>query len=243
MTAKRLLVTDADNTLWDTDAVYVRAQLELLDRIEESYNIAFDSTDRLAFVRRLDQELAREHPLGLRYPPQLLVEALVATGVGRRTNPAQTSPAHTDDYKVSIDKIAETFLAQVLNEIPNLRPGVSNALPLLVASGATIVVFTEGDPHRCERLLATHDLRRHVSAITAARKTVESYVTILRTYSREDDPIMVGDQLDRDIVTAQRAGFKGIYFPGSFEPDWVRAVEATPDYIISSFDDILAIIQ
>jgi putative hydrolase of the HAD superfamily len=243
VTAKRLLVTDADNTLWDTDAVYAGAQLDLLDRIEELYNVAFDSTDRLAFVRRLDQELAREHPLGLRYPPRLLVEAIVATGGGRHTNIRQTAPVHPDDDSASINKIAESFLARVLSEIPSLRPGVSKTLPLLVANGAAIVVFTEGDPHRCERLLAVHDLRRHVSTITATRKTVQSYETILRTYSRVDDPMMVGDQLDRDIVTAQRAGFKGIYFPGSFEPEWVRAVEATPDYLISSFDDILDIIQ
>jgi phosphoglycolate phosphatase-like HAD superfamily hydrolase len=66
---------------------------------------------------------------------------------------------------------------------------------------------------------------------------------MLRANRSAGDPIMVGDQLDRDIIMAQSAGFRGVYFPGSFEPEWVRTVQATPDYVISSFSEILEIVH
>ena len=242
MNADRLLVTDADNTLWETDAVYARAQLDLLRRVEQSFHFTSDSPDRLAFVRRIDQDLARWHPLGLRYPPQLLVHAIAARGAGTDTS-AQLMGANPSEYDPRVNKIAADFLAQVSDEVPILRPGVSNTLPRLAASGVNIVVFTEGDPNRCEAYSVAHDLKRCILSITAARKTVESYETMLRANRSAGDPIMVGDQLDRDIIMAQSAGFRGVYFPGSFEPEWVRTVQATPDYVISSFSEILEIVH
>lgn len=243
MTAERLLVTDADNTLWDTDAVYARAQLDLLMRVEESCKFTLHSTDRLSFVRMLDQKLACQHPLGLRYPPQLLVEAIATSGAGKHAESTHSIAADSEAYHASVNKIAADFLARVSTEIPSLRPGVSKTLPLLTASGVKIVVFTEGDPNRCERLLTEHNLRSHISSITAVKKTVEAYEAILRANSKRNDPIMVGDQLDRDIAIAQGAGFKTVYFPGTFEPEWVRTVEVRPDYVISSFDEILDIVH
>jgi hypothetical protein len=52
---------DADNTLWDTDAVFASAQLELLAGVEELVGIGSVATDPLAFIREIDQQLAERH--------------------------------------------------------------------------------------------------------------------------------------------------------------------------------------
>ena len=77
MTHRELvIVTDADNTLWDTDAVFRDAQLLLLSRVESAVGAPCPEADRLLFVRRYDQALAQNHHLHLRYPPQLLVRSV-----------------------------------------------------------------------------------------------------------------------------------------------------------------------
>src|SRR4051812_6345456 len=73
--ANTTVFVDADNTLWDTDTVFAHAQLDLLAAVEDAAGISITATDRLAFIRELDQQLAERHHQGLRYPPRLLVRA------------------------------------------------------------------------------------------------------------------------------------------------------------------------
>src|SRR5262245_46559998 len=75
MAALNSLFTDADNTLWDTNAVYARAQLLLLHSLAGEHMFESD-VEALDFVRRIDQRIARLHPKGLRFPPMLLASAL-----------------------------------------------------------------------------------------------------------------------------------------------------------------------
>src|SRR5688572_22419936 len=77
-----IILADADNTLWDTNAVFRDAQLQLLVRIEAEVGSLCPSEDRLGFVRVYDQALAQRHHLHLRYPPQLLVRSIEAGMAG-----------------------------------------------------------------------------------------------------------------------------------------------------------------
>src|SRR5215475_8527897 len=77
-----VVFADADNTLWDTDDVYARAQVDLLKTIEFESGIKIENKDRLAFVRSLDQALAEKHRFGLRYPPRCLARALILVMTG-----------------------------------------------------------------------------------------------------------------------------------------------------------------
>src|SRR4051812_16980882 len=80
------VVTDADNTLWDTDRVYIDAQLWLLEQVENQVHAQVLEEDRLGYVRAIDQLLAKQHHAGLRYPSILLVMALgsALSGAPRR---------------------------------------------------------------------------------------------------------------------------------------------------------------
>src|SRR5262245_40548576 len=78
-----LWVSDADNTLWDTDSVYRLAHLALLSRVELELGLRADTKDRLHYLREVDQGLATLDHRGLRYPPAMLISATASrlTGV------------------------------------------------------------------------------------------------------------------------------------------------------------------
>jgi len=56
-----VLVTDADNTLWDTNAMYADAQISLYKRISQKLKLS-TSKESLSFVREIDQAIAQKHP-------------------------------------------------------------------------------------------------------------------------------------------------------------------------------------
>ena len=51
-----VIVFDADNTLWDTNAVFRTAQLELL-RVFEKHGLVTSAEEELSTLRQIDQQL------------------------------------------------------------------------------------------------------------------------------------------------------------------------------------------
>jgi len=241
--SSRLLVTDADNTLWETDAVYAAAQLNLLHRVEAAYQFDFDSRDRLGFVRGFDQAIARRHQKGLRYPVGLLVRAIASFGAQQNLPRAVAEALATEHLNSTDEGIADSFVSFVANEVPELRSGVVEAVPTVARNDVKIVVFTEADSSRCKRLLTIHGLIKYVYAIVSERKSVEAYRELSRRFEYGQIPVMVGDQLDRDIELSQLAGYRTVHFPGSFNPEWVQSLEVSPDFVIASFNDVLGILD
>src|SRR5271169_1609629 len=79
MLSRPHIFTDADNTLWDTNGVFVEAQLAMLRELEMATGLsAPEAEDRgLEFLRHVDQNIAASHPERLRYPPVLLARGLL----------------------------------------------------------------------------------------------------------------------------------------------------------------------
>lgn len=239
-----LLVTDADNTLWDTNSVYAEAQIMLLEQIEKVLNKVTDSPDRLGFVRAIDQQLAILHGHTLEYPPDLLAigiaEALneitpedaarrAVAGIDRRTD-------------IPTKRLAQSFLNHIRRRIPNLRTGVFDALPRIYNMGAIIVIATEGKVQRCRNLLAHHELAPYIARVVEGKKSPDMFAKIASIYEYPTIKFVVGDQLDRDIVPGKSAGYYTIYFSGGFKPSWERYAYIKPDYTISSFSEVCTII-
>lgn len=223
--ARRTVVfTDADNTLWDTDAVYADAQLSLLSDLESAYGGSIVEIDRLAFVRKADQGIALSHELGLRYPPRLLVEALLQ-GV------------ELDDRLLG--EIEEAFIARLSNSVPNLRPGVSDGLERLSSAGVPITIVTEGGEQRCRDLLIEHEIDQLIADVISSKKTSALFFQLADIDQMQ---YFVGDQLDVDIAFARAAGFDTIYFPGNFTPHWTSRVQDVSKYQIASFAEVPQIV-
>ena len=241
---KVLLVTDADNTLWDTDAIYAAAQLKLLATIEAVSQRNCGAHDRLAFVRRIDQGIAYRHPLHLRYPPNCLIVALSARIDGVPVETAITNALHAGEIPTENRfKAAErAFLEHTTHTVPNLRVGVTEFFQTELSKRLTVVIATEGSARRCWAILEAHGLDDRVQSIESGSKTEGLYARIAANH---EDPhrVAVGDQTDRDIAGARDAGFITVLFPSAFNPEWVVNNAAQPDFTITSFAQILEIIS
>ena len=243
-----LVVTDADNTLWDTNSVYAEGQLELLERIERDTGFKAETRNRLAFIRAIDQELARLSNYDLKYPPELLVHAVAThlTGVSPEKAAENSIDSRTragGDTKMR--QHVKWFIGHLKRKIPRLRRGVKTGISKLNQIGIPLIILTEGNRERCQALLDHYNLSNLIVRIIAGRKQVSLYERISLEFGGSlDTKVMVGDQLDRDILTAKQAGYITIYFPSRFQPAWIAADKTSvADYQISSFKQVPSIIE
>src|ERR1700678_1534645 len=129
MNYERLLVSDADNTLWETDEVFAAAQLDLLQSVEEDYGLRVPNNDRLKFVREFDQALASRHSEGLKYPVRRLVHSIVSAIQHGDAELAINEALQRESADSKAETIANAFVERVLHVIPALRSGVEKTVP------------------------------------------------------------------------------------------------------------------
>ncbi|MDH4744201.1 HAD family hydrolase [Sphingomonas sp. CBMAI 2297] len=237
---------DADNTLWDTDEVFARAQLALLEQVEAAVGLKAATTDRLSFIRACDQAIAARHHDGLRYPPHLLVRALVFALQGQPSEVAARAAwsNHLPSMLASVDEVAlvKRFFA-ALKQQPALRPGVVEGLMMLEKANATVLIVTEAARARVEETAAELGLTGHFTRVIEGKKRPDLFRRIVRLTGDPATAYMVGDQLDRDIAPAKEAGLRTIYFPGNFVPRWTLDKEKVgPNHQVSDFAEAAAII-
>jgi putative hydrolase of the HAD superfamily len=235
-----VVFTDADNTLWDTNDVFATAQLNMLERVETVVGRKYEGGDRLSFLRAVDQELARVHPGGLRYPPSLLAKGLAFALAGEIASRAARKAWRSDEAaQISFDAkpIGERFFVD-LKVTPQLRSGVLTGMKKLHDAGCVISVLSEGHREKITSLLEQYGLNKLVDKVLEAPKNSALYERAKRLQSASGQAFMIGDQLDRDIASAKEAGLITVYFPGGFKPGWLPAEDqAKPDVVVSSYDE------
>jgi putative hydrolase of the HAD superfamily len=215
-----ILFSDADNTLWDTDAVYRRAHQWLFSELVTTWAVTAEIPDPVGFVRSVDQELAESHPAHLRYPPSLLVNELLG-----RLLPNGVSPSES-----KANEIASEFI-KMTSELPVLREGVREGLEHLHFLKYPVHVITETRLERCARLLQHHNIAEYVESVESVTKDEQYFMRLRERLSADTPGWVVGDQLTRDVLPAHSAGFHTLYFPGSFQPRWEQPVVLDPDII------------
>lgn len=56
---------------------------------------------------------------------------------------------------------------------------------------------------------------------------------------RPEDAVMIGDDIESDVLGAQRAGITGVLVKtGKYQPEALRDANGTPDHVIDSFADL-----
>lgn len=227
------IYTDADNTLWDTDAVFRAAQIALLDHVETIAAAKTSASDRLAFVREYDQAIASQHHERLRYPPALLAHALMLALRG--TSPTEAAKRVIRDGGLPVTDDAVGRFAGMLKTLPPLLPGVREGIDLAERGGFKIYVVTEGTQERTARNLRDHGLLEHTTQVLSATKSVTLY-TRLKILAGSSSVAMIGDQLDRDVLYAREAGLFAVWVPGAFRPKWVDAeASANASFVARDF--------
>ncbi len=228
-----ILFSDADNTLWDTDAVYRKAHQWLFSEMTRQLNIRPVVDDPVSFVRAIDQEIASSHPEHLRYPAILLVQELGSRIFGNKNYRALID---------SVEGISDQF-TRIISAKPALREGVRDGLTHLELMRCSVHIVTEGNPARCADLLEYHHIAHHVKSVRTFTKIREHFLALWAEIPPNSAPWVIGDQLTRDIFPARDAGFRTIYFPSSFRPKWEEAFEpVAPPLQIDTFAEVPSIL-
>ncbi len=234
-----LVLVDADNTLWDTDGVFARAQLALLLAVENTVGRQVPMESRLDYVRSFDQALAEQHHLGLRYPPRLLIQAIALALQGlsqhEAVRRAWRDGSQSRLASETISQIERTFFDMIASQ-PDLLPGVLAGLRDLAVTGATTVVLTEGSRKRVMRTIEHHDLSGYIDRVFEAPKTARMFERVRGLAGNGQTVYMIGDQLTRDIRPASEAGLKTIYVPGAFQPKWELQAGNVAAFQAATFD-------
>jgi putative hydrolase of the HAD superfamily len=237
---KAHLFTDADNTLWDTDEIFASAQLGMLREIEKltGREAPRDEDRGLAFLREVDQKIAKAHPDHLRYPPALLAQGLamvlggcgVGEAVARLTGPEGKAG---DEF----GPVQSRFIEEI-RKLPPLREGVREGLMAAGHVGIPVTIVTEETAERTCKLLLEHRLADLVVDVVSVRKTTSAYSQLKKGVG-DIACYMVGDQIDKDILAASAAGFSTFYFPGGFAPYWNLEIDVGQAELIERYDEIV----
>jgi putative hydrolase of the HAD superfamily len=235
-----VVLVDADNTLWDTDAVFRDAQLLLLARTENECGKACTTSDRLAFVRSYDQALAQKHHLHLRYPPQLLVRCIEAGLAGLHPEHAARDAVagRLGEGRLLAPTTLEAIVSDytsALSRAPQLLPGVLEGVRVAKDAALRLYVMTEGRVEKQKQLLELHGLHASFEGVWELTKERAQFDRVVARFAGRR-VVVIGDQPDRDILPAKAAGCTTILIPSRFKPSWHTADEyEAADHVAKEF--------
>ncbi|MEI7909636.1 MAG: HAD family hydrolase [Verrucomicrobiota bacterium] len=222
-----LIAIDADNTLWDTNAVFKSAQEGLIKHFCDAMNLRTPD-EALQKLRIHDQKIASGHPDGFKYPVSLLLEQLrIDWGGGRMI----------EGWESKRELIASSY--QQALEVPAVPfKGLRKTLEALRSRGKLLLV-TEGRESCIRTELVRLGIEDCFERIEFIQKSPRMFLELLR-YSNDDYAIMIGDQLKSDIEFAASAGWRTIWIPGDFRPYWEETTVGVdrPDIVVDSLDAV-----
>ena len=235
------IYTDADNTLWDTNAVFANAQLQLLEHAEHIAGVHAPLSERLDFVRQYDQAIAKRHHALLRYPPILLLRALTLGLGGVSVESAIARVLAEGAIPAEPEALALKLYQTNLAKTPKLLRGVSDGLSWVRQLEIPVYVITEGPAAITNGRLRELGLDGYVDGVLSASKSVELYARLVERAAPKI-ATMIGDQPDRDVLLPHKAGMQAVLVKSQFRPEWLadRNYEAHADAVA---DDFLAAVR
>src|SRR4029077_5170555 len=221
---------DADNTLWDTNAVFSEAQINLLSVFAE-VGLLKDPEAELDTLRKIDRELSRVTG-HFEYDCASLAIAVghYYSGIINVEQAADFALKQIESVSASVIEQSCVAFARTLKKIPPLFTDTEEVLRVLTSNRSlqqsiVLILFTDGERSRIERILETYRLGESTfDEVVIGRKTVESFkevrmLALQKLESVEDSDakiLMIGDSLKRDIGPSKQAGFTTIYKPAGF---------------------------
>lgn len=228
-----VVVFDADNTLWDTNALYANAQKALVIGLEKMTGGKVEG-DRVSYLRRFDEEIAKGHENGFRYPIHLLVERIydeLAGKDGRKNSDPEIQGA--------FKQLEDDYLARIASA-PRLLPRAKEVLTTLSEKGYRLVLLSESDPSLLDERLEKNGIREFFYDVIPSRKSSDVFANLKRAYSTDSNAVFVsiGDRVDVDLKLAEDAGYRTIQVPGGFRPFAATLGCWKPDETVVSLAEI-----
>ena len=262
-----IFITDADNTLWDTNKVFTEAQLGLISAIQASCP---QSASRLSFelLRKLDDQIAVQTGIH-EYDFRILALALIYFQEGVEEKKAVSAATNYQqhqhgDREILAEEATQIFRSK-LEETPPLLPTVSDSLNVLAklkvqfAGILAVILHSEGDPNRVERIIRDHFGNQEPNVFDAVvitdRKSKDSYqqskergVQVLQDpwlHSQDmQQTIVVGDNISKDIEPGNLIGALTVYVPGNYKGVEIPSSPSqTPFKVVQRFADAIGLVE
>ncbi len=203
-----VIAFDADDTLWQSERVYVSAQAELRTLLERYGVEGIDEQLHATEMRNL-----RHFGYGIKGFALSMIEAAVGATDGRIGG---------RDVLAIIDLAKRMLSADV-----ELLDQVEETLALLAAS-YELMLITKGDLHDQEAKISRSGLAERFGRIEiVSDKSRESYGALLRRHGIAPGRfVMVGNSLRSDILPVLGIGATAVYVP--HELTWSHESAASP---------------
>jgi hypothetical protein len=264
-----ILVIDGDNTLWDTNKVFEKAQRWLIRSLSRAKPRSQTNSTILSFdqLRKVDDLLVQESGRH-EYDFQLLVLALLFLQKGR-TEKDSVSLALSElrEHPDSVDakwaaKISQVFRLK-LQKIPSLLPSVNRTLKELLLlktcykGRLALILLSEGDEARIRPILECHfGTRRIFDVLQIVERKSEDTLRdaqiqgskVLESESGSSQIqchlVVIGDSIESDIVPGNSVGAITIYIPGGYKGvESFTSDEKRPQRVLTSFSQIPEIVE
>jgi len=256
-----VLIFDADNTLWDSNTIFVSAQMALLKQLTKVGLITKPDSE-YNLLRTLDREFINKTG-NFEYDFKYLALALVYyySNSITTTEAVQFAISQNGYYDhqqaITVEESHHAYL-EALKVIPSLYPeteAVLRSINALKLSGYPVVraICSEGNPIRLEKTLQAHQIReqKYFDEIIMSRKSKESLqrakevaLTHLPEQASDALIIMIGDSLQRDIKPSNQLGFITIYKPAAFlGEETPRELDERPCYVIRTLGELPMILR
>lgn len=223
----KVLIFDADDTLWENNVLFERVIDDFLDWIDHP------TLDRAATRAVLD-DIEAANAVAHGYGAKMLLRSLHDCFERLRERPTSA------EERQVIDDLAG---ALVRHEV-ELIPGVADTLDTL-RERFRMLLLTKGDHDEQQRKLDASGLAAHFDHIhIVPEKNVDTYLALIEQHGFEPEHAwMIGNSMKSDIGPARAAGMNAVFIPN--ENTWVLEHDDSVDrgddrvLLLNTFPELL----
>ena len=193
MENKQIIGFDADDTLWENEVFFQRAQMQF----NELHPHIIDPEE---VILQIEKENIKFYGYGIKGFILSLLEASV------RFSNNQTDLQNID----KIIKIGKDMLAQTIQLLPEVEETLRH-----LSEHYMLIMITKGDLLDQQRKVEKSGLLKYFSSIEiVSEKDEQTYLEILQKNNiSPKDFLMVGNSLKSDVLPVRNIGGTGIYIP------------------------------
>lgn len=195
------VIFDGDDTLWETQLLYIRAKKRFFRQME---GLGFDPIEVEARFERIDVDNVQLYKFSkARFP----------------TSMSDTYEALSRDYDKTIDKNIKKRVKSIgysaFEKKPRIFNGVTEVLRTLHATQLKIILATKGDPEVQEEKISFSNLRSYFDHIYVFPEKGERDLNRIVNECNLDPQVSwsIGNSMKSDINPALKIGMRAIWIP------------------------------
>ena len=196
MSNKKIIGFDADDTLWENEVFFQRAQMKFIE-------LHPHIKDPEEVILQIEKENIKFYGYGIKGFILSLLEASV------RYSTSQPDFQNID----KMIKIGKDMLAQTIQLLPEVEETLQHLSELY-----TLIMITKGDLLDQQRKIEKSGLSKYFSSTEiVSEKDEQTYLEILEKNNiSPKNFLMVGNSLKSDVLPVRNIGGTGVYIPHKF---------------------------